>query len=283
MKALIIQGGGFRTAFSAGVLDAFLEQDFDPFDMYIGVSGGANAVSYFMAHQHGKCLESIYHLAEDTKPKIGRLIKSRTLLNLEFFNQIANELVPFDTDFILNHQAHKKIGIVMTNRQTGKANYVHPTIQNWVDCCIASCALPFVSKGKHPLFESEFMDGSWSDPLPVKWAIEQGATEIYVVRTAPKDLKEKPNVLDRLASIYFRKNPSLKTIFANNHLNYNNAIDYINENPKGAKIHQVAPERVLLTNNLKGMQQTITEDYAYGLAKGQEFLKFHLEFSSIEE
>ncbi len=38
-KALIIQGGGFRTAFSAGVLDAFLKNNYTDFSLYAGVSG----------------------------------------------------------------------------------------------------------------------------------------------------------------------------------------------------------------------------------------------------
>ena len=37
---LIIEGGGFRTGFTSGILDAFLAADFDPFDGYIGISGG---------------------------------------------------------------------------------------------------------------------------------------------------------------------------------------------------------------------------------------------------
>ncbi len=40
-SALIVESGGMRGIFSAGVLEAFFENDFDPFHIYIGNSAGA--------------------------------------------------------------------------------------------------------------------------------------------------------------------------------------------------------------------------------------------------
>ena len=50
--ALVIEGGGFKSVFSAGVLDAFLINKFQPFDIYIGVSSGAMCLSYYVANQY---------------------------------------------------------------------------------------------------------------------------------------------------------------------------------------------------------------------------------------
>lgn len=47
--ALVIEGGGFKSVFSAGVLDAFLINKFNPFDIYIGVSSGAMCLSYYVS------------------------------------------------------------------------------------------------------------------------------------------------------------------------------------------------------------------------------------------
>lgn len=43
-----------RGAFSAGVLDIFLEQGFDVFSVYGGTSGGAMNLSSFLSGQHGR-------------------------------------------------------------------------------------------------------------------------------------------------------------------------------------------------------------------------------------
>ena len=58
-KTLIIQGGGFRTAFTAGVLDAFIAADYNPFNSFYVVSGGAIGASYYLSGQYKKCFEAI--------------------------------------------------------------------------------------------------------------------------------------------------------------------------------------------------------------------------------
>ena len=39
--ALVVEGGGNRGVFSFGITDSFIKNNFDPFDIYIGVSNGA--------------------------------------------------------------------------------------------------------------------------------------------------------------------------------------------------------------------------------------------------
>ncbi|MFA0520388.1 patatin-like phospholipase family protein, partial [Vibrio sp. 10N.222.55.E8] len=41
-KAIIVEGGAMRGIFAAGVLDAFIKDDFLPYDFAIGVSAGAS-------------------------------------------------------------------------------------------------------------------------------------------------------------------------------------------------------------------------------------------------
>lgn len=272
-RALVIQGGGFRTAFSAGVLDAFLLANYNPFDVYVAVSGGANALSYYLGNQHGKCIDSIYELLIDTQPKVGRLIRTRTILNVDFFHEIASSIVPLDLEAIGNNHSNKKIRFVMTHLETGKPFYFEPAQHNWVDGLIASCTLPFVTKGKHVIEGMEFMDGSWSDPLPVEWAIANGATEVLMIRTTPMYQKEKQSIPDWLGEKYHRKNSVLKTIFANNHTIFNATIDFLASNPTAVPIHQIAPEKSLSTGSIAPTKKSIQQDYEYGLRLGNEYLK----------
>ena len=50
--ALVIEGGGFKSIFTAGVLDAFLINKFNPFDIYLGVSSGSMCLSYYVSNQY---------------------------------------------------------------------------------------------------------------------------------------------------------------------------------------------------------------------------------------
>jgi predicted patatin/cPLA2 family phospholipase len=117
MKALIIQGGGFRTAFSAGVLDAFIAHGYDPFNMYIGVSGGANALSYFLGKQYKDCIRSIHVLLEDPKfMNYKQFLGTRVLMNVDFFEEIAEEIVKLDLPAIFEHHSHKRIALPANQR-----------------------------------------------------------------------------------------------------------------------------------------------------------------------
>lgn len=272
-KVLIIQGGGFRTGFSAGVLDAFLAMKHNPYDAYYAVSGGAIAVSYFLGNQYKKCFESMCLLATDKNfMSYNKLIRRNMLMDVDYFYKVADEKVPFDVDTALNNIKEKDLAIVMTNKITGQAEYFHPTKKTWMDAVIASCTLPFVTKGKHIINENEYMDGGWSDPLPVIRAVEDGASEITIIRTSPKDLKVSQSWSDYIGTFAFRSNSKLKACFENNHRKYNDAIDFINTKPKGVTIRQIAPEIPLLTGTYSNSISVITKDYRHGMQRGLDFL-----------
>ena len=40
-RALVVEGGAMRGIFATGVLDAFIERSYNPFDFTIGVSAGS--------------------------------------------------------------------------------------------------------------------------------------------------------------------------------------------------------------------------------------------------
>jgi len=272
-KALIIQGGGFKTAFSAGVIDAFTASNFDPFDIYAGVSGGANALSYFLAGQYKSCIESMHVLLDDPKfINYKQLLNSRILMNVDFFEEIAHEIVRLNLDELFAKHQKKTIGIVATNRVTGDPIYLTPTKEDWVSCLIASCSIPFVTKAKHTVNGHELMDGAWGDPLPVKWVVQQGAQEVTIIRTSPVKTREKQSIPDYLGEVYHQKHPGLKKIFSESHKRFNASIDYIAEPPSDVKIEQIAPEKKLKTGVYTNSKSALDLDYRYGLEAGLDYL-----------
>lgn len=273
-KALVIQGGGFKTAFTAGVLDAFIVCGYDPFDVYAGVSGGANALSYFLANHYKKCIQSIYVLLEDPRfMGYKQFLRSGNFMDLDFFEEIAREIVQLDLDNILLRHRHKTIGIVATDRNTGEPVYLRPKAENWISCCIASCALPFITKAVHTIDGQPFMDGSWSDPLPVKWAVEQGAKEVILVRTSSV-FAEKQALHDYFGQVYYKKqDPIRAAIFSQSHIRFNESIDFIMNPPEGVCVHQIAPMKKLKTGVYTNSKAALEADYRYGLETGLDFVK----------
>ena len=273
-KALIIQGGGFRTAFSTGVLDAFQKNKYNPFNLYIGVSGGAIATSYFIAQQPNYCFECIKYLSANKKYlDYARVLNSQAIVDVDIFYEVSNTFMPFDFKTAESNLLGKQLAIVMTNRKTGKPTYYHPSINDWQDAIIASCSFPFLTKGKHILGGVEYMDGAWSDPIPVKWAVEQGANDITIIRTMPATAKLSKSWLDLIGEIYYRNDVGLKTAFTQNHLNYNQAVDFIQNPPKEVVIRQIAPEINLKAGTYSDSKELIIEDYHYGFKLGEQFLE----------
>ncbi|AZU48407.1 phospholipase [Aeromonas hydrophila] len=52
-----------RGIFASGVLDAFIEHDYRPFDFAIGVSAGATNLLAYLASQHGRSHDILTELA----------------------------------------------------------------------------------------------------------------------------------------------------------------------------------------------------------------------------
>ena len=63
MKAIVVEGGAMRGIFAAGVLDAYMEADFYPYDFAIGVSAGASNLTNYLSKQQKRSYNVITKLA----------------------------------------------------------------------------------------------------------------------------------------------------------------------------------------------------------------------------
>lgn len=268
-RALIVQGGGFRTAFSSGVLDSFLHHGHDPFDLYVAVSGGAIAASYFIAGQEKHCFNAICFLSEKGRfVNYSKFFRFQPVMDIDIFHAISNEHYPFDRTKAERNLNGKRFAIVMTDKTTGQPFYGDPLKTGWEETVIASCALPFITKGKHTIDGIDYMDGAWGDPLPVEWSVKQGASDITIIRTAPANEKMKKSWIDHLGETYYQKNEKIRKAFTDNSRIYNQSIDYINDPPKGIRITQIAPEKQLKAGSYTNSIELLEEDYKNGFEKG---------------
>ena len=144
--ALILEGGGNRGVFTAGVLDYLLEQNME-FSYVTGVSAGAcNAVD-FVSKQTGRTRQCmIQEDKEYSYISMGNMIKNRSLFDMDLlFDKYPNEIFPFDFDTYF--QSHTECELVVTNCNTGEAEYLSEKEdrQRLMNICRASSSLPVVS------------------------------------------------------------------------------------------------------------------------------------------
>lgn len=270
---LIIEGGGFRTAFSAGVLDAFIATNFDEYEGFLGVSGGSIALSYYLSKQYGDYIKAMHIMAADPHfVKMSRAMSEAGVMDIDQLEHIAKEIVPFDLTRCAAKTQDTPFQIVVTDRLTGHALYVRPTLENWIKTVIASCTLPFVTKGSYQMGGKDYFDGGWSDPLPVKKAIADGAQNVLVVRTTPPEVRLTQSWPDYFGSLYFRSNPELSQCFANSHQVYNDALDLMEQAPQGIQIDQIAPGETLKSGVYVYSAASLDQDYRHGLDLGLRYV-----------
>ena len=140
--SLILEGGGTRGAYTAGVLDVLSENNIFCQTIY-GVSAGAcNALSY-ISKQNGRNKKIFTEYACDKRyMSFGSLLKTGSIFGFEFmFGELADELLPFDYGEFFKSSMNIFAGA--TDCETGKAVfYDKRDMEDDFKPLIASSSLP---------------------------------------------------------------------------------------------------------------------------------------------
>ena len=272
--ALVIEGGGFKSVFSAGVLDAFLMNKFNPFDIYIGVSSGAMSLSYYITSQY----KTYFLLSKEVSVNEKFLSYKHALseqgyMDLKFLTKYAKQNNPLELQNMKESTENKQFYIVGTNLDNGEAVFLEPNKQNIYKCLRATSSLPFFTKGKCKINGVDLMDGAWSDPIPAKSATDFGANKIIVIRPYPLGYKINGlSYLGLLAGYWWKNNPKVRDNFFKEHDHYNEAVDFLKKKHKNIEILQICPDNLLKSGVVGTSKEDLIQDYHCGLEKGMDFL-----------
>ncbi len=226
MAGLVLEGGSLRGIFSAGVMDALLDEEI-MFPYCIGVSAGiSNAVSY-LSRQKGRNLEVLVKYRNDDRYISKRnFLRCRSIFGLDFvFDEIPNKLVPFDWDTFRAYSGSAYAGV--TNVRSGKAEYLN-CMEMDAKCQIlrATCALPLafppiIWKGE------EYFDGGLADSIPINKSIADGNKYNLIVLTQPAGFrKEYPKEYDIFIRFFGQRYPNIVEVLRSRHIRYNETIAY---------------------------------------------------------
>lgn len=239
--SLVLEGGGMRGLFTAGVLDYLMTEDMY-FPYVIGVSAGAcNALSY-LSRQPDRSRYINVNFANDPRYiNMRNVLKGKSMFNLEFaFNDIANDLVPFD--FHAFHRIDERLVIPTTNCETGQTCYfenIHDT--DIFTAAQASSSLPLVSVPVE-LDGLTLLDGGISDPIPIQKAIDDGFKRHVVVLTRPKGYRKKPFRAKRTSKLFYRQYPELVETMLTRHEIYNDTLDQLERLEENNQVFIIRPE-----------------------------------------
>lgn len=271
-NALVVEGGAMRGIFSTGVLDAFLENGFNPFDICIGVSAGATNIASYLAemYQRNYKVYTDYSIRPDFINWIN-FMKGGHLVDLDWLWDATIREIRLDLERIFSTKKQFFVGV--TEVKTGKAVYLKPDKNNLEEIIKASSAIPVFYRNFLRINDIDFADGGLADPIPVMEAYKRNAKNIMVIRSRPYDYAMKPNSSNFLSKLYFKNHPQLFNIIKNRPKVYHQSIEFMRNPPKDVKILEVNPPKEFQTKRLTKDISILRQDYHLGYKIGIDMIQ----------
>lgn len=261
---LLLEGGGMRGLYTAGILDVFMENNIK-IDGIIGVSAGALFGMNYKSKQKGRVLRYNKKYAKN-RDYMGfySLLTTGNIMNEDFcFNRIVNELDPVDFETYRNSPI--EFYAVVTNVETGKPEYIKlDDLENKesLEYLRASGSMPFVSK---PVIinNKKYLDGGISDSIPIEKIMSMGYDKIIVVLTRPAGYqKKKSNSM--LPKIYYKQYPKFVETIENRYKKYNEEVEKVEELEKQGKVFLIRPSKLIKIKRVEKDCNKIQEMYDLG-------------------
>ena len=188
--ALLLEGGAFRSIYSAGVCDVLMENGIHP-TAVAGVSAGALCGWNMMARQIGRFARiCILHRDESRYVGVRSLLSDGGLFGFEFMLKDVEELYPVPAG--TREDPRRRFVAVSTDCITGKPFYgeygVHAPFRRAIK---ASASLAFTSRVVR-LRGKELLDGGYAEAFPLEWAKRNGCQKKIVILTQPLDARKEP-------------------------------------------------------------------------------------------
>ena len=260
---LVIEGGGKRGIYAAGVLDVLLENNIWA-DGLIGTSAGAvNGCSY-VSNQYERNLRYNIRFAKEKRyMSIYSLITTGNVVGTDFaYNILPNKLEVFDYDAF--EKSPVAYYVTCSNVETGKAEYIQCKSLRGknMDYLRASASLPYVSQIVE-IDGKKYLDGGICDSIPLKAFQDMGYEKNLVVLTRPRGYIKKPEN-NLLANLYYRKYPAFVTALRNRYAVYNRTLKYIEQQENQGNILVLRPSESIRVGRMEQDPERLKQMYELG-------------------
>jgi len=205
MRALVISGGGSKGAYAGGVAQYLIEGQGKTYDMYLGTSTGSLLIPHLAVNDIGKLYDIFTNVQQSdifsVSPFVQREKDGREFVSIDFVNslwQFIRMKRTFGESKSLRRNIRKnftkeeflkikdtKEDVVVTVSNLSKNtveyksinDYLYEEFCNWI--WISCNYIPFMSLAKVNGYE--YADGGLGCVVPIREAIQRGATEIDAI------------------------------------------------------------------------------------------------------
>lgn len=263
---MVLEGGGMRGIYTAGVLDYFMDKDFYP-DAIFGVSAGACHGASYASHQRGRSYRiNLENCDNKDYMSLSSWLKTGDFFNADFaYHQIPDELIPFDYDTYNEYRHQMPLYAVVTNVDTGRAEYKNTgDMRKGINYVRASSSLPLMARIVG-INGRRYLDGGISDSIPVAAAMEMGYERNILVLTRPEGYRKEPSKLvPEIRAIYGRRYPNLVKAMEQRHIVYNETMDLIDELEKEGRVFVIRPSAGMSISRLEKRPEKLDAMYELG-------------------
>ena len=241
--ALVLEGGSFRSQFTAGVIDVMLERGIEVPVCY-GVSAGALIGLNYKSRQIGRANRVNLAFCNDRR-YIGAksLTATGSLIGYDFMlNDVQDRLDPFDNEAFLANPM--RLYATVTDILFGTAAYLE--VRNAVldiDIVRATTSLPLMTQPVE-LDGHLYLDGGVADSVPVEHVLEdEGYSRAIVVLTQHRSYVKAPYDLMAPARARYAEFPYLLEALETRHERYNEQRERIWAYEDAGRALVIAPPR----------------------------------------
>lgn len=274
---LVVEGGGMRGVYTAGVLDYFMEKNLY-FDDCYGVSAGACHISSYVSKQIGRSIKVTLDYINDKRYcSVNSLIKTGDMFGVEMlYDLIPNKLELYDYDTFNKFKGN--FYSVVTNCKTGKAEYMKiKDMKKDIIAVRASSSLPLLSRIVE-INGKEYLDGGITDSIPIKKSIKDGHKKNVVILTRDKTYrKSKPKFLS-LLKFKYKKYPNLVKAIENRYKIYNETLDFLEEEKAKNKVFIIQPKLPVKISRIEKDKDKLKELYDQGYEDAKELYEDLMKF-----
>jgi len=279
-KVLVLEGGGMRGIFLAGLLQAFKDRNYFPWKLIIGSSAGALTGTSYAAGQ--------IHIARDalfTKLLTGEFIhlqnilrRDRHVLDLDW---MVETLINGDEKLDLP-RLKKACPVLITatlcrEHAEPETIYLSSRKDDVLTSLKATAALPFLYRGFVQYNGMPLLDGGLLDPIPYGKALAMGFKEddILVVTTRKRGYRKKEESfwVRYLYESYY-KNPAyrfLVKMLENRYIMYNRILDDLEYRHTGISV--IYPPKEFKVERLTQDGKKILAGFEMGVEAAKGFLR----------
>ncbi len=244
--ALILEGGGLRGNYTAGVLRCLMAHECY-FPYVIGVSIGACNGSNYVSRQPERNRIVNTRFVDDPRfMSYRRLLRSGELFGMTFiFDTLPNLLVPFD--FERFHASSQRFIVTATDCESGRAVYYEKDRLD--DAALlavlkAGCSLPFLQRPVR--FRGRIlMDGGIADAVPLQKSIADGNTRHVLVLTRPSGYRKGTSRLAGLIRLRYPRYKGLAWSFMTRARRYNHTMNRIDRLEAEGAVFVIRPGAAL--------------------------------------